>query len=223
VEIVAPVGRGTRVLCRRWLREAAAVGTPCPLALAAASRPCPGMEVNGDAFVIARGPDFALAGLIDGLGHGPYAHRAAETARHYVERHFDQALEDLFRGVARTCQATRGVVMALARFDWRRARMRFASIGNIEARMWGAPEGETFQLRRGILGGAAPAPVITEHPWPAGCVLVLHSDGLSTHWRWDDLPDVGRQAAADIARELLRRHAKDSDDATVLVVRDVVS
>ena len=54
---------------------------------------------NGDAFVVRQWAESALVGVIDGLGHGQFAHRAAETARQYVENHFDLPLDQIFRGV----------------------------------------------------------------------------------------------------------------------------
>jgi hypothetical protein len=59
----------------------------------------------------------------------------------------------------------------------------------------------------------------TEHAWPPAAMLVLHSDGLDTHWTWADFPDLTDQPAAVIAQGLLRRLARPVDDATVLVVR----
>ena len=91
------------------------------------------------------GPKRALVGVIDGLGHGQFAHRAAQTARQYVENHFDLPLDQIFRGVGRACRATRGVVMALARFDWGQGRLAFASVGNIAVRVF--PRGESVSLR----------------------------------------------------------------------------
>jgi hypothetical protein len=82
-----------------------------------ATRPRTFGAVNGDAFVVKPWARSVLAGIIDGLGHGQFAHRAAQTARQYVESHFDQPLDQIFRGTGRACRATRGVVMALARFD----------------------------------------------------------------------------------------------------------
>ena len=57
-----------------------------------ATRPRGFGQVNGDAFVVYQWAESALVGVIDGLGHGQFAHRAAETARRYVETHFDHAV-----------------------------------------------------------------------------------------------------------------------------------
>jgi serine/threonine protein phosphatase PrpC len=193
--------------------------TPGRLTFGAASRPHPRMTENGDAFVIKGWDGGALVAVIDGLGHGPFAQRAAQTARQYVEAHVDQPLDAIFRGVGRACRATRGVVMALARFDGGGTQITFASIGNIEVRVFGSVEPMNFPVRRGIVGLNAPNPTVTQHRWQPHHVLVLHSDGLTTLWRWEDFPDLGRASAAVTARRLLQVLAKGDDDATVLVVK----
>ena len=100
--------------------------------------------------------------------------------------------------------------------------MAFASVGNIEARVFPSSELFPFAIRRGVIGLNAPNPVVTEHPWPLGNVLVLHSDGLRTHWSWKDFPGVAEQSAHTLAQEFLRFLAKEEDDATVIVVRSVI-
>jgi anti-sigma regulatory factor (Ser/Thr protein kinase)/serine/threonine protein phosphatase PrpC len=210
---------GTRITCKRWLRVDVRRTMPDPLTFGAASRPHPRMTENGDAFVIKCWGEGALVAVIDGLGHGPFAEHAAQTARQYVESHVDQPLDLILRGVGRACRATRGVVMALARFDRDGTRLTFASIGNIEARVFGSVEPMNFAVRRGIVGVNAPNPAVTQHRWQPNYLLVLHSDGLTTRWRWEDFPGLGRTSASVIARRLLQALAKDDDDATVLVVK----
>jgi len=182
------------------------------------------MGVNGDAVVLKQWGEGALVGVIDGLGHGQLAHRAAQTAWQYVESHFDQPLEAIFHGVERTCSATRGVVMALARFACSPSssvcRMTFANIGNIEAYLFDGPQPVRFMVRRGVLGLHAPPPGVTEHPWGARSMLVLHSDGVTTRWRWQDFRHLAEAPATVIARQLLRALAQDTDDATVVVVKN---
>lgn len=214
---------GTCIACKRWLRREAPPNPICPLAFGAASRPHPRMAVNGDAFVVARQGESALVGVIDGLGHGQFAHQAAQRAREYILSHAARPLDDIFRGVGYTCRATRGVVMALARFDWGMGKVSFASIGNIEVRVFGRFEPLQFAARRGVVGGRAPKPVVSEDRWDPRQVMVLHSDGLTTHWQWVDFPQLAEAPPDIVAQELLRALATDNDDATVLVVRGHVS
>lgn len=221
-DIASPRGSGTRIVCRKWLREYTASARSCPLAFGVASRPRTMGEANGDAFVVHQWAESVLVGVIDGLGHGQFAHRAAQTARQYVESHFDLPLDQIFRGSGRACRATRGVVMALARFDWGKGRLTFASVGNIAARVFPRSESFSFAIRRGVIGLNAPSAVVTEHAWPPEHVLVLHSDGVSTHWGWQDFPRWTERAAAVMAQELLHARAKKEDDATVIVVRGLL-
>lgn len=219
LDIDSQVGRGTRVVCRRWLRQHQESHQPCPLSVGVATRALLPLEGNGDAFVIKRWNESLLITLIDGLGHGKFAQRAAQTARQYVEAHFDQPLVDIFLGVGRACRATRGVVMAAARFDWGNGKLLFGSIGNVETRTIGPARSLSFLVRRGVLGLNAPMPKVTEHEWDPAHVMILHTDGLKSHWRWQDYPELAKASATLVAQQLLRALAKDHDDATVVVVR----
>ena len=211
--------RGTRIVCRRWLLPEPTLLKLCPLDFGAAARPYSGNAVNGDAFIFEHWDRSALVGVIDGLGHGQFAYQAAQAARQYVETHLDLPLKTIFRGVGRTCRATQGVVMALARIDWAMGKLTFASVGNVEARIFGSPLPLNFILRRGVIGLNAPDPVVTEHSWEPTHVLVLHSDGLKTHWRWEDFAHLQSAPASVVAQKLLQQLARDDDDVTVVVVR----
>ena len=210
---------GTRIVCTRWLVVREECGIPCPFSFGSASRPHPAMKVNGDAFVIKQWGMHALVGVIDGVGHGELAHQVAQTTRQYLESHFDQPMMYLFRGVTRACRGTRGVVMALSRFDWAQSKLTFAAIGNIEARVFGSAVSMNLIIRRGIVGVNAPNPVVTEHPWEPRYVMVLHSDGLRSRWRWEDFPDFAEAPAQRIAQRLVTTLARADDDATAVVVK----
>ncbi len=210
---------GLKVSCSRWMRPATTPVFPRWLDFGVATRARRNDVRNGDAFVVRSWADGALAGVIDGLGHGELAERAAQAARAYIEEHFDQPVPRLFAGVAQECRRTRGVVMALARFDVVDGRVHIGSVGNVEVRLFGTTPSPNLVVRRGILGVNAPNPVVTEHPWTQQSILVLHSDGLHTHWTLHDLTTVTWAVPTDAARMLLDRQGKQDDDATVVVVR----
>lgn len=210
---------GTHVICKRWLRKEKTIIKSGQFDLGAATRPHPNMTVNGDAYVIKRWEDNALAAVIDGLGHGQFAHLASQKACQYIESHYYLPLEELFRGVERSCRATRGVVMAIAKFDWIQKRLTYASIGNIEAKIFGSNNYMNFIIRRGILGARAVRPHVTEHVWETHYIMVLYSDGIKSHWSWDDFSEYMKEPATSLAQRLLRSLARDNDDATVVVVK----
>ena len=212
-------GKGVHLTCKRWKQADSCADMVCPLEFGVATRPHPRETLNGDTFVTKRSAATALVGVIDGLGHGQLAHRSASTARLYVENHAQQPLEAIFRGANYACRSSNGVVMALARFAFRRDRMSFASVGNIESRVFGTKEKIDFIVRRGVVGLNAPEAFVTEHPWRPASTLVLHSDGLKTSWSWDEFPTAQELSADALARLLLRRLGRDDDDATVLVVK----
>jgi serine/threonine protein phosphatase PrpC len=220
LEICSGSNGGLHIVCRRWVRPRPSGQALGALAFGAATRSCRQLPENGDAFLFKQWERNALAGVIDGLGHGQFAQRASQTARQYIEQHFDQPLENLFRGAGRACRATRGAVMALAHFDLARQTLTVASVGNIEVRLLGGPEKFNPVIRRGIVGLNAPEPAPTEHPWTSNSILVMHSDGLRAHWDWSKFSDVARAPADLIARRLLSELGTLDDDATVIVVRN---
>lgn len=209
----------TRITTRRWLPdERPAHRTPSP-EVGVATRAHPGCDCNGDAAILVGDPKATLLGVMDGLGHGPHAHRAAAKARDYIEHHATLPLADIFLGVHRTCLGTRGVVMALARIDAVPKRLTLAGIGNIEVRFRSLLDTVQPTFRRGIVGQKMPTALILEFPWTAESLLVMHSDGVGSNWSIDDLYARRDTPAHMLAQRMLGSLARDHDDATVLVAR----
>jgi anti-sigma regulatory factor (Ser/Thr protein kinase)/serine/threonine protein phosphatase PrpC len=213
-------GGGSWIACTRWLRTEPRIPDGS-LEIAGATRAYRQLAENGDAFIVRQWGHHALLGVIDGLGHGLFAQRAAQTARQYIDQHYDQPLEAIFRGVARACQSTRGVVMALVLLDHDRRSFKSASIGNIELRAQGSPERVRFLPQRGVVGQLTPLPRTEEHPWTRGMILIMHSDGIRSTWEWSDLPSFATESPAVIAQRLMSSFGRPDDDATVLVVKNV--
>lgn len=227
VEVISPAAnnRGTVVTCCRRVPCQDVRPGPLPLEVGVAARPYPGEKVSGDAYFVKSWGTRLLVAVMDGLGHGKHAHQAGAKAREYVERHFESPLEALFQGTSHNCRGTRGVVMAVVRIDWARKEMEHASIGNVETRLFGVSDPPGMISRRGILGGKYPALRTTSRPWQSGMVLVLHTDGVTSFKETEE--DLCQRElmqcslpAQEVAWQLLRRRGKNSDDATVVVVKD---
>ena len=210
---------GTRVVCRRWLREApGAAHTPVDIGVV--SRPRAGSDANGDTFVVKRWGGSALVAVIDGVGHGARAAEASSAARQFVEKHYDLPLPLLFQGVGRACRHTRGVVMAALAVARDPLRASFGTLGNVSARLLTPSGGRGLPVQRGILGdAAAPVPAMVELDWAAGSAMVLHSDGVSDRWATGDVPWLLTDPVQDAARRLVDSFGSRDDDATVAVVR----
>lgn len=208
---------GTHVVADRWRRPPYETSGDSPFSIGAASRPMTPGTANGDSFVISRWNDSALVGVIDGLGHGAKAHKAAIAAKQYVERHYDNDLGAIFDGTERACRGTRGVVMTLARFDWAEGTVTTGAVGNINHKVNGDVDLGLVQ-RRGVVGANGPSPRVSTVDWPPDATLVLFSDGVGSHWSWDEYSGSLDVSGTKLAQGLLKRHGKDHDDATVLAV-----
>ncbi|MFY9559831.1 MAG: ATP-binding protein [Terriglobales bacterium] len=218
LEVSSTAALGTRILCRRWLRAKADMAIVHGWQVGVGTRPRRLAAANGDAFVIHEWNGRLLAGVIDGLGHGEPAQEAALAAQSYVQSHYDSALDKLFCGVSRACRGTRGVVMALARFESPTA-MTLANLGNIEMRPWTGAKRLQITVQRGFLGAHGDHVRVQQHRWDPCWMLVLHSDGLRTHWQWTDFPGLEREPPQAVANKLLSMLAKKDDDATILAVK----
>jgi len=115
---------------------------------------------------------------------------------------------------------TRGAAVALAELDERAGKLRYCAIGNISA-LVARPDGHEQRLVSlpGIAGHVARRVQTFTYDWLPGSLLVMHSDGIGTHWslaKYDGLlghrPDV-------IAGVLYRDHRRAADDATAVVTR----
>ena len=109
--------------------------------------------------------------------------------------------------------------MALARLDWERWQLEFASVGNIETRVLHARTAHNLIARRGIVGMMAPPPPVSRHDWQPDATLIVHSDGIPSHWGVGVLDDVLDTSASVLARAILARLRRETDDATVLVMK----
>jgi phosphoserine phosphatase RsbX len=192
-------------------------GAAGPLTWAAADRARGGAVDSGDSFVVVdreRGP---LVAVLDGLGHGPEAARAARAGADALRRNCHQPMDALFRHCANALRATRGAVATICSFDHPSGRLTWAAIGNVVGLLLHR-NGEAGPRRRevvqigGILGHARRPPRIeTVDLRP---LLVLATDGIHPDFleALDDGGDPGRLAA-----RILSSYAVDDDDALVLV------
>ena len=78
LDVQSPSARtgGTYICCTKRLVTHQNSSITCPFSVGIASRPYPGLDINGDAFVSIYKNNYLLVGVIDGLGHGKLAHKA---------------------------------------------------------------------------------------------------------------------------------------------------
>jgi len=185
----------------------------------AAKRAFPGETECGDACIVAPFPGGVLAGVIDGLGHGPEAAEAARVATANLQANAGGQVIDLVSSCHSAMRHTRGAALSLASFHVATGTMTWIGVGNVEGALFridrnAARPRDALMLRGGVVGYQLPPLRATTHHVDAGDMLVLVTDGISGSF-YDRSP-IGRPAR-EIAEEILERCDKQTDDALVLV------
>jgi anti-sigma regulatory factor (Ser/Thr protein kinase) len=180
-------------------------------------RPISGEVECGDAFTVCGTDGQLTAVMCDGLGHGPLAAAAAREAIDTVlaDRSGDPAA--ILRRVHERLGRTRGGAVAIASVTGR--AVRFAGLGNVAA--WILSEGSRSGMLSvpGIAGHQARTIRQFDYELPAGAVIVLHSDGLSSRWDYRAMPGLTARDPLTIAAVLLAAAGVHRDDAGILVLR----
>jgi len=219
-DIYSAAGRGTVLVARFWDAPAPPV-TEGGFLVGAVAEAIGGESVSGDAWVAYQRGSRAVALVVDGLGHGPDAARASETAVRTFRQHHREPVEQIMAQIHDELRATRGAAVAMAEIDRDRGRLRFCGIGNVCSLILAAGKPIHLMSQYGIAGHQAPRITAFEAAWTEGASMVMHSDGLSERWDLGGYPDLRRHhpllTAATISRDASRR----PDDATVLVLRGV--
>jgi negative regulator of sigma-B (phosphoserine phosphatase) len=185
-----------------------------------ASRPKHGEAQSGDSYVVTADASGVLVAVIDGLGHGLEASRAAARAVATLEAHIGETIMALTRRCHEALVGTRGVVMSLARFAPREQTVSWLGVGNVEGSLlrFGDSDSphEPLLLRGGVVGQRLPALIASILPVAPHDTLIFATDGIAGAFT---TRLESHQSAQVVAESILEAHGKDSDDALVLVAR----
>ncbi|CAB3778922.1 ATP-binding SpoIIE family protein phosphatase [Pararobbsia alpina] len=228
----AGIGTAIRALVQTGSQDPARSGT---LDIGMIGVCYPGETVCGDAWAINTDTQGLTLLVVDGLGHGVDAHRAAASAVGILQLNPGRPPAELLERMHDALRPTRGAAGAVARIDLAAATVTFAGIGNISGcviaehdagfdpagRTRGAGTSPSRQLvsHNGIVGHTMRKTQEFTAPWPRGCMLVMHSDGIGTRWDVARYPGLSHRPAALIAAVLYRDFSRRHDDATVVVVK----
>ena len=158
--------------------------------------------------------------VVDGLGHGPDAALAAQSAVRIASEHPDLEPVELLQRLHGALRSTRGAAGAVASVAPHTGRGIYAGIGNIRAFTWSTGGMKNLVSHNGTLGQQARKFHAFDFELPPRAMLVMHSDGISSHVDSRHFPGIERHHPAVIAAAIYRDHARDRDDATVVVMRN---
>ena len=193
-------------------------GTTDWVVWAAAGNPCPGETSSGDGHLVARRPLRTLIAVMDGLGHGPEAHKAATTATAAITEIPDASLPSLFEHCHEALRRTRGVVMTIASIaaDGAMEWMGVGNVGGMVVRSAPPYPHESVVARAGIVGYRLPSLYQGGARLDAGDLLVMATDGIRNDFVSSLDPALPPHI---IASQILEGHSRDYDDALVVVTR----
>jgi len=180
----------------------------------------PGEDVAGDAWTMQARNDQQRMLVVDGLGHGTGAAAAAQAAVRVAEQ--SPALDPVARleSVHGALRTTRGAAGAAATVAPQGAKGVFAGIGNIRCFVHTNDAERSLVSHNGTLGHQVRKFQAFEFAFARHALLVMHSDGIATHWSLGAYPGLTRHHPAVIAATIFRDHARVRDDATVTVLRN---
>lgn len=219
-DIFTSVGSGT-VLVARIARPVPG-GRDRPFDVGVVRVPKQGESACGDDWAIAvddRGR--AMLAVADGLGHGQ---SAAEASRRAVDVAADRSADQPAMIVAQVhaaLRSTRGAALAIAELEPTKASVRYAGLGNISASIVSPGASKSLVSYGGIAGHEARKIQEFGYDWPAGALLVMHSDGLSGRWDLTRYPGLATRDPSVVAGVLYRDYSRGRDDSLVVVVRAV--
>ena len=217
-EIFTQPGRGTAVRLELWAKPLPI--RPLHFEVGGVCIPMHGESVSGDGWAIECWRDQLAVLVADGLGHGIQANEAANAAINTFRQHPKAEPQQLIEACHSALARTRGAALAVARMVISAGRGSFAGVGNIVCRVEGAQAHRNLTSYNGTVGHTLRKVQEFAFPWPAGALLVLHSDGLGTHWDLSAYPGLTSRHPALIAAVLYRDYDRGRDDVTVVVIRN---
>jgi anti-sigma regulatory factor (Ser/Thr protein kinase) len=219
-DIYSGAGAGTAVLARVWARSDRSVSHPArALTTGSVCLPRSGETECGDAWALGRSGDRVVLIGADGLGHGPDAAAASREALRVFRKNLSLPPADIVAEIHAALRSTRGAAVAVAALDPNLKEIRYAGVGNIAGSVVSATESRSMVSHNGTAGHELRKIQEFQYQWPAGALVIMHSDGLQTHWRLDRYPGLAARDPALIAGILYRDFSRGRDDLTVVAVR----
>ncbi|OLB74130.1 MAG: hypothetical protein AUI14_24485 [Actinobacteria bacterium 13_2_20CM_2_71_6] len=218
-DVFTEPGRGTTVLSLVNLDS----DRPAPASRAWGGVSIGVTDVCGDGWAVAELDGGIAVAVVDGLGHGAKASLAADAAL----AAFAADPTDLDRLVVRANDAmrsTRGGALTACLVEPGREELRYFAIGNVSGRVVSGSGHRGLVFSAGTLGlkSIPPRVRLASCPWPADATLVLWTDGLTSRVQLAADAELARHDPAVVAATLHRDHARERDDATIVVVRNPV-
>jgi Anti-sigma regulatory factor (Ser/Thr protein kinase) len=213
-EIDSSLHNGTVIHVRLWNSEQ---GSESYFAWGGMSVPKNNELLSGDKWSIQFNERAAYCLMVDGLGHGIEASEASALAVKRFKENQDMPPSAMVKMLHTSLRGSRGAVGAVAKVDSEGRKLQFCGLGNIEGITYNGEITKHLVSLNGTLGYEARKFNEYTLPWTAETKLVLHTDGFTSK-TCRNVPELASLSPGCLAGSLYRGHARDTDDATILVL-----
>ena len=185
--------------------------------LGALSVPHPRERVCGDGVGTAENGLQLSILVLDGLGHGEGAARASQMALdEFFKNPFDEPKATTAR-IHESLVSSRGAALMLCRLDRKKGLLDYVGVGNISARVFTGVQTRGCGSSRGAVGLDLGSLRAAQLEWENRSSLLIFTDGIKSAATLRGFED---RSALMSAAAIYRDYARNTDDSTVLVVKN---
>ena len=174
----------------------------------------------GDAWATEQTDDTLSLVMADGLGHGPIAATAAREAVRIFRANCGLEPAAILKRIHDALRSTRGAAVAVCRVTLATREVRFAGVGNISGTIVAGEQTRSMVSHNGTAGAEVRKIQEFTYPLAVGATVVVHSDGIATHWRLSEFPGLASRDPSLVAGVLFHHFQRGRDDATVVVLSE---
>lgn len=218
-DLYSQPGQGTVVLARIFANEEFQQKNQ-PFNFAALSVPKPGEVLCGDGYFVEYEPEKQLfnALLLDGLGHGPGAHEAAQAAIEVYKTTPKDSPNQVLKEIHAQIKKTRGAVAMALKYNFQEETLSYCGVGNVSGKTIGFNSVKYLSSFNGIVGHVMSSRINDQEvPWERGKLLLIHSDGLTSRLDITKYMHIQKHDPAILAACLYRDFSRGNDDATIII------
>jgi anti-sigma regulatory factor (Ser/Thr protein kinase) len=213
-------GWGTIVLSRIFTPAKTKITSRAQIDINTLMLPKTGEELCGDGWKYLKNGTTVKLIALDGLGHGPEAHKASKKAVKEFTVIKDSTPSDTIKILHRRIRDTRGAVGMIVHIDTYLNLIAYAGLGNISAKNINADNIKNLVSYNGIIGHTIPNTIHSNSiPWQPYDTLIIYSDGLKSRWDFMQLPNILQYDGSVIAAALYKDFSRHTDDLLIIVIK----
>lgn len=181
--------------------------------------PVAGERLCGDGWAARQSSEGLDLMMCDGLGHGPIAAEATDAALATFAARPGVPPGDMLDLLHGALRSTRGAAVLSVQLDTSANVLTCSGVGNIAGYVMASPKPRGVVSMNGIVGHQMSKPKSFSYDCGPNELVILHSDGVTTHWKLDDFPGLTSRSAGLIAGMMYKHFTRGRDDATIVVAR----